>query len=215
MSEYFETRYTFDASRAKVWRAITEDLQRFVRTEDTVLDVGAGYCDFVNNIRARSKIAIDVDPQSGRHAGPDVRFFVAPIERMSPVTDHSVDVLFASNLLEHLDDAQIELAIAEFRRVLKAGARVILLQPNFRYAYREYFDDYTHKRIFTDVSLRDLFVAHGFEPVAVVPRYLPLTLKSRLPKSYLLTKLYLKSFFRPMAKQMLVCLRNAAVERPD
>lgn len=213
MSEYFDTRYTFDAGRAKVWRAIAEDLQRFVNDEDTVLDVGAGYCDFVNNIRARSKIAVDVDPQAGRHAGPDVRFFAAPIERMSPVDDHSVDVLFASNLLEHLDDIQIGLAIAEFRRVLKQGARVILLQPNFRYAYREYFDDYTHKRIFTDVSLRDLFVAHGFEPVEVVPRYLPMTLKSRLPKSYFLTKLYLMSFYRPLAKQMLVCLRNGGAER--
>jgi hypothetical protein len=53
-----------------------------------------------------------------------------------------------------------------------------VIQPNFRYAYREYFDDYTHVAIFTHVSLCDVFRASGFDIVDVKPRFLPLSIKS-------------------------------------
>jgi hypothetical protein len=41
----------------------------------------------------------------------------------------------------------------------------------------------------------------------VQPRFLPLTVKSRLPTWPLLIAAYLKSPFRPMGKQMLVVAR--------
>jgi ubiquinone/menaquinone biosynthesis C-methylase UbiE len=131
----------------------------------------------------------------------------APCTDLGAIGDRSVDVVFASNLLEHLDDAELARTAAEFRRVLKQNGQAIVVQPNFRYAYREYFDDYTHKKVFTDVSLRDFFEANGFGTVVVKPRFLPFSLKSRLPKSYLLTRLYLASFVKPMGKQMLGVFR--------
>jgi hypothetical protein len=82
------------------------------------------------------------------------------------------------------------------------------MQPNYRYAYKEYFDDYTHKKIFTHISLNDFFQANGFEAIKVLPKFLPFSLKSRLPKSYFLTKLYLHSFYKPMAKQMLLVFKK-------
>ena len=78
------------------------------------------------------------------------------------------------------------------------------MQPNFRYCYRNYFDDYTHETIFTDESLCGLLVAKGFEIFHRRARYLPFSLQSRLPKSYLLTRLYLKLGVPLLAKQMLV-----------
>jgi hypothetical protein len=69
---------------------------------------------------------------------------------------------------------------------------------------REYWDDYTHKKAFSHVSLVDFLVANGFKIVRVEKRFIPFSLKSRLPKSYLLTKLYLMLPFRIFAKQMLV-----------
>ena len=136
-----------------------------------------------------------------------MRFVCASALELGALPSAGVDVLFASNLLEHLDDAELARAMQEFKRVLKPGSRVILLQPNFHYAYREYFDDYTHKKVFTHVSLRDFFEANGFAAIDVFPRFLPFSLKSRLPKSYYLTKLYLLSFIKPMAKQMLLVFR--------
>jgi len=209
MSEYYETRYTFDSGRAKVWKAIAECLQQFVREDaDCVLDLGAGYCDFINNIKARERLAVDMNPAALQFCHDDVKFYCASAHDLSVLKAKSIDVLFASNLLEHLDDLELACAMKEFNRILKQGARVILMQPNYRYAYKEYFDDYTHKKVFTHISLRDYFQANGFESVKIYPRFLPFSLKSRLPKSYILTKLYLHSFYKPMAKQMLLVFRK-------
>ena len=60
-----------------------------------------------------------------------------------------------------------------------------MLQPNYRYAYREYFDDYTHVAVYSHISLADFLVANGWEVIEVQPRFLPLTVKSRLPVSQL------------------------------
>ena len=209
VTDYYETRYTFDSGRTRVWKAIAEYLQQFVREDtDCVLDLGAGYCDFINNINAREKIAVDMNPAGKRFCRDDVKFHCASVNQLAVLPPESVDVLFASNLLEHLDDHELSGAIKEFARILRQGARVILMQPNYRYAYREYFDDYTHKKVFTHISLRDFFEANGYKAIKVCPKFLPFSLKSRLPKSYFLTKLYLHSFYKPMAKQMLLVFRK-------
>jgi ubiquinone/menaquinone biosynthesis C-methylase UbiE len=208
MSDYYKTRYSYDAGRAKVWRAITEYLQRYVERADCVVDLGAGYCDFINNIKATKKYAVDINPDGHEFCESNVEFINSSINHISKIKPESVDVLFASNLLEHLDDRELDEALIEFNRILKSGARVILMQPNFRYAYKEYFDDYTHKKIFTHISLRDYFEANSYKSIKVIPKFLPFTLKSRFPKSYFLTKIYLASIYKPMAKQMLVVLKK-------
>jgi ubiquinone/menaquinone biosynthesis C-methylase UbiE len=208
MSDYYKTRYSYDAGRTKVWIAITEYLQRYVKKTDTVVDLGAGYCDFINNIKAAKKYAVDINPDGYQFCEANVEFLNSKISHIAKIKHNSVDVLFASNLLEHLDDKELDQALIEFNRILRSGARVILMQPNFRYAYKEYFDDYTHKKIFTHVSLRDYFEARSYKPLKVLPKFLPFSLKSKLPKSYFLTKLYLASFYKPMAKQMLLVLEK-------
>jgi len=209
MSEYYQTRYTFDKGRKRVWEAIAEHLQRFVNKDsDHVLDLGAGYCDFINNIKAQKKYAIDLNPLASQFCDKNVEFSCASIDNLIVLQDKSIDVLFASNLLEHLDDTELIAAINEFNRILKCGSRVILMQPNYRYAYKEYFDDYTHKKVFTHISLCDFFQAHGYKAINIYPKFLPFSLKSWLPKSYFLTKIYLYSPYKPFAKQMLLVFRK-------
>jgi len=55
--------------------------------------------------------------------------------------------------------------------------------------------------------LADLLAAHGWEVTEVQPRFLPLTVKSRLPVWPLLIAAYLRSPIKPMGKQMLVVAR--------
>jgi predicted SAM-dependent methyltransferase len=209
MSNYYGSRYTFDNGRAKVWKAITEYLQRFVDPHSaTVVDLGAGYCDFINHIKAKHKYAVDINEDSRKYCGAGVNFLSEPINALVTFADHSVDVVFASNLLEHLNDAELDSATTEFKRILKPGGRVVLVQPNYRYAYKEYFDDYTHKKVFSHISLNDYFNSRGYETESIEPRFLPFSLKSRLPKSYFLTKLYLYLFYRPFAKQMMLVFKS-------
>lgn len=201
---YHKTRFKFDPGRVKVWRAITEYLQPYVGPNKTVLDLGAGYGDFINLIKANKKYAIDISPAVKDYISKDVIFINKPSTSLEDIPANSVDVVFASNLLEHLDRAELDQTMKGIKRCTKKGSVLILIQPNYRYAYKNYFDDYTHKRVFSHLSLTDAMYEYGFKPIKVDPKFLPLTLKSRLPKSYILTKMYLNSPIHPMGKQMLL-----------
>lgn len=212
VKNYYSVRYSKDIGRSKIWRAICEYLQKYIDQEnDSVLDIGAGYCDFINNIKAKNKLAVDVNPEAREYCNENVDFYCSSVVNLTQINDNSIDVVFASNVLEHLNDNELLNCIQELRRILKSNAKLIVLQPNYRYAYREYFDDYTHKKVFSHISLSDLFRANGFTPLIVEKKFLPLTIKSRLPKSYWLTKFYINSPYKPMAKQMLLIFRKDMV----
>ena len=135
------------------------------------------------------------------------RVFVALYD-LSEFDDGRFDVVFASNLVEHLDRDAADRLVDESHRVLAPGGRLILLQPNFRLAPGRYFDDYTHVSIWTDQSLGDFLRSRGWVVEAVFPRFLPLTLKSRGAGLTFLVPWYLRSPVKPMAGQMLLVARR-------
>ncbi len=206
VEKYFGSRFKFDNNRVKVSRAITEYLQNFIENDSySVLDIGCGYGDFINLIKAKSKFAIDLNPSSIDFIDVDkISFYAQSVLEEFEVENNSMDIIFASNLFEHFDDIQLNILIKNVKQKLKKGGKLILIQPNIRYAYKEYWDDYTHKKAFSDVSLADFLESEGFKIVEVQKKFIPFSLKSRLPKSYFLTKCYLFSPFKPFAKQMLV-----------
>lgn len=202
---YERARLQPTEGREVVWRAITEHLCRwFPAPCETVVDLGCGYGDFINQVSASNRIGIDMR-ECDTHLADGVTFVKgAATEALTSMPAASVDLLMASNLLEHLEWGEVELLLEQITRVLRPGGRVMLLQPNFRYSARDYFDDYTHRTVFTDESLVGWVQAAGLTPVAVRPRYLPLTMKSRLPSSYVLTRLYLSLGSPILGAQMLV-----------
>lgn len=211
MASYYSTRYTPDPGRTKVWRAIINYLEKYIgRSCDVVVDIGCGYGDFINNVNAQKRYAIDLNPDAAGYLIESVEFKSTRVTDLSCIADASVDIAFSSNLLEHLSDDELSLAASEFQRILRPNGLFITMQPNFYYAYREYFDDFTHKKIFSHESLVDFFRSNGFELVAMEKRFLPFSLKSRLPKTYFLTRIYLSSFYRPFAKQMLGVFQKKA-----
>jgi hypothetical protein len=52
-----------------------------------------------------------------------------------------------------------------------------------------------------------LLTAHGWEVLEVHPRFLPLSVKSRLPTWPILIGIYLRLPFKPLGKQMLIVAR--------
>ena len=205
---YHETRLAPDPRRSAVWEALWRYyFQTRIQPSDTVLDLGCGHGDFINNVRAGRRIALDLWP--GFEAGLEdgVEAIVAPVTDLSAVPDGSVDYAFASNLFEHVTREDFAQTLAALRTKLSGKGSLTILQPNYRYAFREYFDDYTHVSVYSHISLCDFLAANGFEPVEVRPRFLPLTLKSRLPTWGPLVGAYLKSPVKPLGKQMLVRAR--------
>jgi cyclopropane fatty-acyl-phospholipid synthase-like methyltransferase len=203
--DYYKSRFIFDKDRTVVWRAINEYFAKFVIEADTVLDIGCGYGDFSNGIIAKKKFAIDLNEEMQKYLHSEVEFKAQSVlEPYNHIPANSVDVVFASNLFEHFTDNELNLLLSRVKIVLKNGGKLILMQPNIYYAYREYWDDYTHKKAFSHISLTDFLVANGFTIDHIEKRFIPFSLKTRLHKSYWITKLYLMLPFRLFAKQMLV-----------
>ena len=203
-NKYYTTRFSFDTDREKVWKEIVVYLQRYIPRDSIVLDLGAGYCSFINNIKAKEKYALDLYREFTKYALNDVKAFVSNCTDLKKFKNNNFDVVFLSNLLEHLSIEEAESTLNEIYRVLKPKGKVILIQPNFKYSHKTYFDDYTHKTIYTDISLADLLKKHKFNIIKQDGKFLPFSLKSRLPKSGFLVRIYLRMPYRPMAKQMLI-----------
>ncbi len=201
---YFQVAHRDLPKRQVVWRALGRYLQRFIPRESTVLDLGAGYCVFINNIEAKGRYAVDQDAVVREHAAPGVIASVHDVSDLREFRDGMFDVVFASNLLEHLDDDVLFRTLEEVYRVTKPGGKFMVLQPNFAYAWRNYFDDFTHRRVFTHISLRDVLTATGFTVTHLYPKFLPTTMRSRLPVRPWLINLYLRSPWKPFAGQMFL-----------
>jgi SAM-dependent methyltransferase len=198
--------------KADAWKVLCDRVfQAFVDPESTVLDLGAGTCEFLNAIQCRHKIAVDLNPDVAAYAG-DARVVIARSTEMTEVSSESVDVVFASNMLEHLPDKDAVLkTIKECYRILRVDGRLIVLGPNVRYLPGRYWDYWDHHTPLTHLSLAEAVVVAGFRPEKVVARFLPYTVKDgRVPRSTLALRAYLRlPLLWPLfGRQMLLVARR-------
>jgi SAM-dependent methyltransferase len=205
---YHDSRLTKDDKRDTVWKALWRYFfSKRIRPDDTVLDLGCGYGEFINNVTARRRIGIDAWDGMPAHLDPGVEAIVGSVTDLSRIEDGAVDYAFSSNLFEHLSKDELAETLAQLKVKLSAKGTLTTLQPNYRYAANEYWDDYTHVTAWSHISLADFLEAQGYEVVEVRPRFLPLTVKSRLPVWEPLIGAYLASPLKPMGKQMLLVAR--------
>jgi hypothetical protein len=171
-----------------------------------VLDPAAGRGEFINNIPASERWAVDSVVYPEHSPQPGTTVIVSDIFDVE-LPDAHFDGIWVSNFLEHLPTQK---AIASFLEKMHAtaarGGRIAVMGPNFRYCAREYFDCADHTLALTHVAVAEHLYAAGFEPVKVVPRYLPYSFRSRLPASRTLTRRYLRMppTWRFLGKQFLV-----------
>lgn len=201
--------YPFMSSRSGVWSEVARYVARDVPNARSVLELGAGYCDFINAFAAERKLAFDLNPEMGAFAHPDVELRVADAVTLPDVDEGSIDLVFASNFLEHLDTRQLGALLARVREVLSPRGRLVLLQPNFHRCPDSYFDDPTHITIFSERSLASYLEHHHFVVDKLVPGLLPFSMKSKAPKWPILVRAYLASPLRPLAAQMYAVARPA------
>ena len=205
---YFRTRCAADARRDVLWKTLCRFyFSKLIASTDCVLELGAGYGAFINNVTARRRIAVDAWPGFVERLDASIESHVGDVTDLTFLQPASVDFAFASNLFEHVSQEQFAEVLARLRSALSARGTLNVLQPNYRYAFREYFDDYTHRTVYSHVSLCDFLEANRYEILEVHPRFMPLTIKSRLPVSPLMIRLYLASPVKPFGGQMLIRAR--------
>lgn len=195
--------------KRKLWSVLCSSfLQRFVPSDGTVVDVGAGSCEFINNIQCARKWAVDINPDTAIHAAPGVE--IRP--DLAAIETGSADVVFCSNFFEHLTSKELMVRVLkEILRILSENGRLIVIQPNIRYAFREYWDYFDHFLPLSHLSMREVLEALGFKIEVLRPSFLPYTVKSRLPKWPFLLRLYLSltPLHRIFGKQMFIVASKA------
>jgi ubiquinone/menaquinone biosynthesis C-methylase UbiE len=194
--------------KEKLWKILIDEvLQKYIKNNDTVLDIGGGQCLFINNISCGKKYAVDLNPDVKKYADRDVITIQERADNLSAILEESINVVFASNFFEHMKDKdELEKVIVEIKRILSVNGLLFVIQPNIRYAYKEYWDVIDHYIPISDKSLTDLLVINNFRINICYPRFLPWSPKTRLSKFTVLLKIYLRIPFvwRFFGKQFFV-----------
>jgi SAM-dependent methyltransferase len=196
LKKLYANRFDSRQMQAKVvlWKVLIDDfLQKYVPSQSSVLDIGGGYCEFINQIRADKKCLIDLNPDSKLFANPDVKVINLDVLSLGDrlLFSEQFDRIFISNFFEHLSNKEELIQIISFCfDALKPNGSLLVIQPNFKYCYKEYYDFIDHQLPITHLSLQELLQTVGFEIDLMIPRFLPFSTKGR-PASPLLLKIYL------------------------
>lgn len=198
--------------RKRVWKILCADFfQQHVPPSSVLLDLACGYGEFINHIDASKKYGVDLNPDAQSQLSPDVEFKLTPAYDLSHISSDSVDRVFTSNFLEHLPDkAACDTVLKEVRRILKPGGKFMILGPNIRYAYKEYWDYYDHYLALSHLSLSEGLLLAGYQPEIVIDRFLPYTMNNATPTADWMIRLYLQVPFawKLLGKQFFIVARK-------
>jgi SAM-dependent methyltransferase len=203
-----------EAWKRQVWSVLWKRVfSRLIGSDDVLVDVGGGYCELANVAVARRRIVVDMNPRTHEYADEGVEVHITSAEQMDFLGDGEADVVFSSNFFEHLPDKPaLVRTLQEIVRVLKPGGRLIAVGPNVRLMPAMYWDYFDHHIPLSERSMCELLAMSGFQPELVDPRFIPPTVKSRLPRWRALVDAYLA--LRPISsflfgRQFLVVARKA------
>src|SRR5262245_10050766 len=119
MQHYHQSRFTPDVRRDVLWETLWRAFFRHrVPKNSCVLDLGSGYGQFINNVKARRRIAIDHWSDFAAHLDPGVEAITGDLTDLSMIEDGSVDFAFASNIFEHLTQSQLASTLFALRKKL-------------------------------------------------------------------------------------------------
>ncbi len=213
LQRIYRRRFQFTREyRNQVWKVLTSKyFTRHIGERDTVLDLGCGYGEFINNVRCGRKFAIDLNIDAQDDLDPAVRFLQQDCSEHWELPDGSLDVVFSSNFFEHLPDKQaLSRTLAEAGRCLRSGGKLIAMGPNIRFVPGKYWDFWDHHIPLSHLSLAEALQLHGFEVVKMLQRFLPFTLANapRYPLFLLRVYLRLPIAFRVFGQQFLVVARR-------
>jgi SAM-dependent methyltransferase len=213
LSKIYHRRFVRTAAyRNRVWQVLTgRFFNRWVPATGTVLDLGCGYGEFINNIPAGRKLAMDLNPDATQHLAKDVEFLHQDCSAPWPLAENSLDVVFTSNFFEHLHDKDcLNRTLQHARHCLKPGGRLIAIGPNIKFLHGIYWDFYDHHVYLTETSLGEAMELAGFSIEVITPRFLPFTMVEapEYPMIFVRFYLALPLLWRFSGRQFLLVARK-------
>jgi SAM-dependent methyltransferase len=156
-----EERHWWFRSRRAVVRALVS--RAGMPPSPRILDAGCGTGgNLIEYARLGEATGVDAFPEAiqfCRERGLDV--LEAPVERL-PFEAGSFDLMFATDVIEHLDDDVV--ALRELRRVAGDGGRLVLTVPAYERLWSDHDVSVHHRRRYTAKLLRSRVEAAGWTP---------------------------------------------------
>lgn len=198
--------------RKRVWRVLIDSFfQKYIPRNARVLDLGCGYGEFINQIFADKKFAMDLNPDAPRYLSADIEFIRQDCSQPWPLATATLDVVFTSNFFEHLPDkAALGRTLDHIKHALKPNGRLIAMGPNIRFTGGAYWDFWDHYIPLTEKSLREALENRGFSSERCIPRFLPYTMAGKRPTPLIFLRAYLRieAAWRLFGQQFLVIAAN-------
>ncbi|MBI4854900.1 MAG: methyltransferase domain-containing protein [Acidobacteria bacterium] len=180
--------------RQEVWKVLCKKyFQQYVPESSVVLELGTGWGEFINNIKAAKKLAMDLNPETKQHLNENVSFFHQDCSDKWEISKSYLDVIFTSNFLEHLPDKEkIEKTIEQAYESLKSGGIIICLGPNIKFLPGTYWDFWDHYVPITESSIKEVLELKGFSIKLCLPKFLPYSMSRGIKPPLFFVNLYLK-----------------------
>lgn len=151
---------------------------------NSILEIGAGRCELLAGFKklGLNVYAFDSAPTAKDWAQEyDIFFELGSYEAdqmFRPFNGLKFDYIFSKSFIEHIN-TPVEFAIA-CKSNLSPKGKHIILTPDFEANYRIFYDDITHVKPFTTLSMIQLFELAGYADIKVDKfRQLPSTWNSR------------------------------------
>lgn len=200
------------AYRVAVWEILTREFfARWVSPQATILDLGCGWGEFINQISAAHKYGMDLNPDSPGKLAPEVTFLAQDCSEQWALTDQSLEVVFTSNFFEHLPSKEsLRRTLEQAWRCLKPGGRIICLGPNIKFLPGSYWDFWDHYLALTEASLGEGLRLAGFVVEREIARFLPYSMSQGFAPPLLLLRVYLRLplLWRFFGRQFLLVARK-------
>jgi ubiquinone/menaquinone biosynthesis C-methylase UbiE len=174
--EYDENHHPFTEYPQKLCSYLFQSFQ--LKAGMKMLEPGCGRGEFLNNFKdlGLDVFGVDISSEAGRlNQDLDIKLCDVDRERL-PFDDNIFDVILSKSFIEHLNYP--EKYFEEAYRVLKPNGILISLVPDWESNYKIYFDDFTHRSPFSNISLAYAYKMYGFKEVEVFKfRQLPIVWK--------------------------------------
>jgi SAM-dependent methyltransferase len=207
------------AYRDAVWKILTaEFFQLLIGPQPTLLDLGSGWGEFINNIVAKQKYAMNLNPEARERVAADVKFFEQDCSKDWPLPDGTLDCVFTSNFFEHLPGKDaLRSTLLQVHRCLRHDGTLICMGPNIRLLPGAYWDFWDHSLPLTEHSLAEALELFGFHIEQKIGRFLPYKMAGTRPVPMAFVRCYLKLplAWRLFGKQFLVIGRKRGTDRHD
>ena len=138
-----------------------------IEKNQKILELGCGRGEFLNEFVNYGLDGYGVDLSDYcKKFFPNLKFKKTDLanERL-PFDDNFFDIIYSKSIIEHF--YYPEKVFQEAYRVLKPGGIIITLTPEWKYIYKSFYDDFTHRVPFTKISLKDIHEMNNFKQISV------------------------------------------------